>query len=105
MSCSNTEGICGQNRRFRADLSRDSRSRLFLSWIGQHTPVPSSTIARWLKSLMVEAGIDILIFKEHSVRGASCSTTAGVGVTTKRYSRCGRLVLRGHISKVLLQRT
>ena len=32
---------------------------------------------------MAEAGIDISIFKAHSVRGASCSTAAGVGVTTK----------------------
>jgi len=72
-----------RTERFRAELSSDSRSQLFLSWIGQHTPVSSSTIARWLKSLMAEAGIDISIFKAHSVRGASCSTAAGEGVTTK----------------------
>jgi len=32
---------------------------------------------------MAEAGIDISILKVHSVRGALCSTAAGVGVTTK----------------------
>ena len=32
---------------------------------------------------MEEAGIDISIFKVHSVRGASCSSAAGAGVTTK----------------------
>ena len=32
---------------------------------------------------MEEAGIDISIFKAHSVRGAACSTAAGAGVTTK----------------------
>ena len=32
---------------------------------------------------MADAGIDISIFKAHSVRGASCITAAGVGVTTK----------------------
>ena len=68
---------------FRAKLPVESRSRLFLSWIGQHSPVSSCTIARWLKSLMEEAGIDISLFKAHSVRGASCSTAAGAGVTTK----------------------
>ena len=29
---------------------------------------------------MADAGIDISIFKAHSIRGASCSTAAGVGV-------------------------
>ena len=32
---------------------------------------------------MKEAGIDISIFKAHSVRGASCSSAVGAGVTTK----------------------
>jgi len=32
---------------------------------------------------MEEAGIDIFIFKAHSVRGASCSTVAGASITTK----------------------
>ena len=68
---------------FRAKLPVDSRFQLFLSFIGQHTPVSSSTIARWLKCFMAEAGIDISIFKAHSVRGASCSTAVGAGVTTK----------------------
>ena len=68
---------------FRANLPEDSRSRLFLSWIGKHDPVSSCTIARWLKCFMKEAGIDISIFKAHSVRGASCSSAVGAGVTTK----------------------
>lgn len=42
---------------FRAKLPVDSRFQLFLSFIGQHTPVSSSTIARWLKCFMAEAGI------------------------------------------------
>ena len=61
------------------------KTTLFLSWIGQHNPVTFSTIARWLKSTMSEAGIDIVgIFKSHSVHGATCSKTAGAGVTTKQ---------------------
>ena len=73
----------GLVRDFRAKLSMDSRYRLFLSYVGQHTPVSNSTIARWLKTFMAEAGIDISIFKAHSVRGASCSTAVGAGVMTK----------------------
>ena len=55
---------------------------LFLSWIGKHNPVTSSTIARWLKTSLTEAGINTDIFKAHSVRGASSSTAASAGVTT-----------------------
>jgi len=69
-----------------ADLSKlNLQTRTFKSNgvvfhpIGQHTPVSSSKITRWLKSVMAEADIDISIFKAHSVRGASCSTAAGVG--------------------------
>ena len=34
---------------------------------------------------MEEAGIDIFIFKANSVRGASCSSATGAGVTTKAF--------------------
>ena len=33
---------------------------------------------------MGEAGIDVGIFKSHSVHGATCSKAAGAGVTTKQ---------------------
>ena len=68
---------------FRAKLPTDSKFQLFLSYIGQHTPVSSSTIARWLKCFMADAGIDISIFKARSITGASCSTAMGAGITTK----------------------
>ena len=63
---------------------RPKKTTLFLSWIGKHNPVTSSTIARWLKSTMSETGIDVGIFKLHSVRGVTCSKAAGAGVTTKQ---------------------
>ena len=44
----------------------------------------SSSVARWLKETMKDAGIDVNIFKSHSVRGASCSKAAGAGVTTRQ---------------------
>ena len=42
----------------------------------------SSTIARWLRTCLSEAGIDTGIFKTHSVRGAASSKPVAVGVTT-----------------------
>ena len=36
--------------------------RLFLSWIGKHAPVTSSTIAHWLWTCLLEAGINASAF-------------------------------------------
>ena len=70
------------SKNFRELQSLKPKTRLFLSWIGEHNPVTSSSIARWLKQTMKDAGIDISIFKLHSVQGAACSKAAGAGVTT-----------------------
>ena len=71
-----------RTERFWADIPSDSRFQLFLSWIEQNLAVLS---ARWFKSFMAEAGIDISMFKAHSIRGPSCSIAAGVGVTTNLF--------------------
>ena len=57
---------------FRALSTDNQKISIFLSRIGKHDPVTSSTIARWLKTCLSEAGIDTEreIFKAHSVRGA-----------------------------------
>ena len=60
---------------------KNTKSTLFLSWIGKHDPVSSSTIARWLRMCLQEAGIDTDTFKAHSVRGAASSAAAWSGVT------------------------
>ena len=64
-----------------ASFRSEKSSYLFLSWIGKHEPVTSSTIARWLRTCLQESGIDTDTFKAHSVRGAACSTAAWSGVT------------------------
>ena len=60
----------------------EGRHALFLAIVKPHLPVASCTIARWLKKVLEEAGIDVSIFSAHSVRGASSSAAAVVGVTT-----------------------
>ena len=50
--------------------------------IASHHPVTSSTIARWLKTMLEQAGIDTTLFKAHSTRGASVSAAALSGLTT-----------------------
>ena len=66
---------------FRAWSTENRKPSLFLSWIGKHNPVTGSTIARWLRTCLTEAGINTEIFEAHSVRGASSSTAATAKVT------------------------
>ena len=61
---------------------RGMESRLFLSFIRPFQAITSSTIARWLKSLLESAGIDTSVFNAHSVRGASSTAAANLGITT-----------------------
>ena len=62
---------------------RGSVDQLFIAIIKPHLPVTSSTIARWLKKVISDAGIDTNIFKAHSVRSAATSAAANQGVTTE----------------------
>ena len=56
---------------------------LFIAITKPHKPVVSSTISRWMKNMMAEAGIDISQFKAHSTRAAATSAAAKVGVPIK----------------------
>jgi len=51
----------------------EDKLTLFLSWIGKHDPVTSSTIAWWIKTCLQAAGIDFGVFK---ARGAASSKAA-----------------------------
>ena len=56
---------------------------LFRSFIGEHKPVCSSTIARWLKSCLQKTGVDTLVFQAHSTRAASSTKAVLSGLTVK----------------------
>ena len=70
MPCCDLKGLWRAYKGIQGLQSLNPKTKLLLSWIGQHNPVTSSTIARWLKSIM---SVDISIFKSHSVQGATCS--------------------------------
>ena len=53
---------------------------LFLSYIKPHGPVTSTTLARWVKSTLAQAGTDTTKFKAHSLRSASSSAAYEAGV-------------------------
>jgi len=94
-----------RTKEFRAWSTEKRKTLLFLSWIGKHDPVTSSTIARWLKTCLTEAGIDTGIFKAHSVRGASSSTAASVGVTTAEILKAADWSSAGTFQKFYLRPT
>ena len=54
-------------------LRLDKYNQLLLSWRPPHKPVTTDTIARWIRQVMHDSGIDINAFGAHSVRGASAS--------------------------------
>ena len=59
-----------------------SHTQLFLSTIQPHGPISSSTVARWLKKTLQEAGLDSH-FSGHSTRGAAATTAALAGISTQ----------------------
>jgi DNA-binding transcriptional regulator YdaS (Cro superfamily) len=55
------------------------KTKLFISFVERH-----KAIARWLRSILEQAGIDSSIFEAHSTHGAaSISTATRGGVTTE----------------------
>ena len=62
---------------------RGTATQLFIAIIKPHLPVSSSTIARWLKKVIGDSGIDTSVFKAHSVRSATTSAASMQGVTTE----------------------
>ena len=66
----------------RTTSNRWTESRMFLALIKPHKAVSSSSIARWLKSLLESAGINTSIFNANSVREVSFTAAANLGITT-----------------------
>ncbi len=55
-------------------------NQLFIGSNKPFKPITSSTMSRWLKDQLKEAGVDISIFSAHSIRGAAASKAAAAGV-------------------------
>ena len=62
---------------------KQTKNQLLLGTVKPYVEVISSTIARWLKNVMKDAGIDVSIFKGHSVRWASTSKAAAQGFSVR----------------------
>ena len=65
-------------------LSKEQKESLFLSYKAPFNPVATCSIARWLKVVMTEAGINTDVFKAHSTRAASTSKAQAQGLSTSQ---------------------
>lgn len=61
-------------------LRPDGVTKLFIALRKPHNPASSTTIARWIKEVLCDAGIDISRFKAHSTRAASTSAARAMGI-------------------------
>jgi len=58
----------------------DGETILFLSYVKPQKRISTDTFGRWIKTVMMLAGIDTTIFKAHGCRAASTSKAHGANV-------------------------
>ena len=71
----------------RTELIRENiegeNKQLILSYAYPHGAVKSATLARYVKSFLGEAGVDLTVFTAHSMRSASTSKANNMGLSLK----------------------
>jgi hypothetical protein len=77
------EAYVARTREFRSldNCGLFEPSQLFLGVSCPHAPIKACSIARWVKTALANAGIDITKYSAHSVRGASTLKALESGAT------------------------
>ena len=65
------------------------RTTFFLALKKPFKPVGKSSLARWAVNMLDRAGIDVSQFKAHSIRSASSSKAAGLGIPIQDILKMG----------------
>ena len=70
------------------ERTKDSRTLnetnvLFLGLKKPHKPISKSTLTKWVMKMLYLSGIDVSKFKAHSMRSASSSKVASLGLQIK----------------------
>ena len=73
----------------RTQLFREQESKLFLTYQKPYHAVSASTISRWIKCMLKQAGIDTTKFGAHCTRAASSSAAKQAGVPIMDILRTG----------------
>lgn len=68
---------------------RGQYSKLLISYAKPHKPVTISTVSKWAKAVLKEAGVDITCFSGNSARSASTSYSAQSGLPLKDILKAG----------------
>lgn len=68
---------------------RGQNSKLLISYAKPHKPVTISTVSKWAKAVLKEAGVDITCFSGNSARSASTSYSAQSGLPLKDILKAG----------------
>ena len=63
------------------DNRKEMDSQLIISFKKPHGPVKPASISRWIKETLLDARVDVGIFKGHSIRAASSSAACTKGVS------------------------
>ena len=64
--------------------------------------VASSSIVRWLRTVLEEAGVDVSTFRTHSTRGAATSAAVATGIFYRRHPQDSGLAAGIHLPSVPL---
>lgn len=57
----------------RTTLLRGDEKALLISYVKPHNRISKDTVSRWIRTVLAKAGIDVDIFKRHSVRAVVVS--------------------------------
>jgi hypothetical protein len=76
-----------------------ANSSLILGLRSPHPPIGASTIGRWIKLLLSEAGVDTTTYSAHSTRGASASKAVSAGLSIDSILKTGSWASESVFSK------
>ena len=82
--------VCLLDYKKRTSTLRDSATKVFISWAKPHKPVTSSTLSRWLKLVLNEAGIDTSKFPAHSTCSASTTKACDAKISLSQIMTVAR---------------
>lgn len=61
-----------------------SETKLFISYIPPHKAVSKDTLARWLKEVLHNAGINVKQYSAHSTRSATVSAASAKNIPVEK---------------------
>ena len=62
----------------------EGNDKILLFYVQPHNHISSSSVVRWITTMLKLAGVDTNTFKSHSVRSASATAAASAGITTNQ---------------------